>query len=304
MSPKILVTGGTGQLASALARLRPRSVVVAGRPGFDFDRPETIPATIRASRPALVINAAAWTAVDAAEAEPEAADRANHTGPALLAATCKDQFIPLIHVSTDYVFDGLKGAPYVETDPTSPTGIYGATKLAGETAVLAAHPDAVVLRTSWVYAGTGKNFVLTMLNAAKRAPRLRVVADQIGCPTNAGDLAAAVLAVADRLLAATPDAVGGIYHAAGSGETSWHGLALAIFAIAGRHGWPTPPVDAIATADWPTPARRPPDSRLDCGKLDQVFGVRLPDWRTSLDSAVTGMCTEAQNGAALAAAPG
>jgi dTDP-4-dehydrorhamnose reductase len=304
MSPIILVTGGTGQLATALARLRPETVVVTGRPGFDFDRPETIATALRAQGPALVINAAAWTAVDAAEAEPDAADRANHTGPALLAATCHMHGIPLIHVSTDYVFDGLKGEPYVETDPTSPTGVYGATKLAGETAVLAAHPSAVVLRTSWVYAGAGKNFVLTMLNAAKSAPRLRVVADQIGCPTNAADLAAAALSVADCLLAAPRDELGGIYHAAGQGQTSWHGLATEIFATAGRHGWPTPPVDPIATADWPTPARRPPDSRLDCGKLEAVFGVRLPQWQKSLQATVAGICQAAQTGAALAAAPG
>jgi dTDP-4-dehydrorhamnose reductase len=249
-----------------------------------------------------VINAAAWTAVDGAETERDAADRANHTGPALLAAACRAAGTQLIHISTDYVFDGLKGAPYTEADPTCPTGVYGATKRAGEQAVLAAFPEAVILRTSWVYARTGKNFVLTMLNAAKRAPRLRVVADQIGCPTNAEDLAAACLAVADQLLQRPQTgaaSMGGIYHAAGQGETSWHGLAVAIFETAARHGWPTPPVDAIATSDWPTPARRPPDSRLDCGKLASTFDVRLPKWRPSLDAAVAGICQRA-----LATAPG
>jgi len=296
----ILVTGGHGQLATSLAALAPARVAVIGRPEFDFDRPDSIASAIAAASPALVINAAAWTAVDAAESEAAAADRANHTGPGLLAAACRAAGAHLIHISTDYVFDGLKGAPYTEADPTCPTGVYGATKRAGEQAVLAAHPDAVILRTSWVYARTGKNFVLTMLNAAKRAPRLRVVADQIGCPTNADDLAAACLGVADRLLHAGSAApFGGIYHAAGQGETSWHGLALAIFETASRHGWPAPPVDAIATADWPTPARRPPDSRLDCGKLAAVFDVRLPIWRPSLDAAVAGICAQA-----LAVAPG
>jgi dTDP-4-dehydrorhamnose reductase len=304
MSGKILVTGGAGQLASALGRLRPNQVVVVGRPDFDFDRPESIAVTVAAHRPALVINAAAWTAVDAAESAAEGAARANHTGPALLALACRAHGARLIHVSTDYVFDGNKGAPYVETDAPSPTGIYGATKLAGEGAVLAALPQAVILRTAWVYAREGKNFVLTMLNAARRAPRLRVVGDQIGCPTNADDLAAACLAVADRLLATGPHgaeaaSLGGIYHATGQGETSWHGFAEAIFASAARHGWPSPPVDAIATADWPTPARRPPDSRLDCSKLARVFGVRLPPWQPSLDDAVAAICQKS-----LAAAPG
>jgi dTDP-4-dehydrorhamnose reductase len=293
----ILVTGGTGQLAGALARLRPGEVVVTGRPAFDFDRPGSIGEAVAAVKPALVINAAAWTAVDLAEKEPEAAARANHAGPGLLAEACRRHGAGLIHVSTDYVFDGAKGAPYVETDPTNPTGVYGATKLAGEHAVLASLPGAVILRTAWVYAEHGKNFVLTMLNAAKRMPRLRVVADQIGCPTNADDLAAACLGVADRMLAAPGNHdLGGIYHATGRGETSWHGFAQAIFAAAARDGWPSPPVDAILTADWPTPARRPADSRLDCGKLLRVFGVSLPAWQPSLDRAVAAICRAAPTG--------
>jgi dTDP-4-dehydrorhamnose reductase len=304
MTASILVTGGTGQLATALGRLRPAQVVVVGRPDFDFDQPQSIAAIVAAHRPALVINGAAWTAVDGAESDAEGAARANHTGPALLALACREHGARLIHLSTDYVFDGNKRAPYVETDEPCPTGIYGATKLAGEHAVLAALPQAVILRTAWVYAREGKNFVLTMLNAARRVPRLRVVGDQIGCPTNADDLAAACLAVADRLLANSPAgaeaaSLGGIYHATGQGETSWHGFAEAIFASAARHGWPSPPVDAIATADWPTPARRPPDSRLDCAKLARIFGVRLPPWQPSLDDAVAAICQKL-----LATAPG
>jgi dTDP-4-dehydrorhamnose reductase len=293
-----LVTGGGGQLAQSLARARPGTVQVVGRPAFDFERPETIAAVLEATKPSLVINAAAWTAVDAAETEPAQAARANAAGPAVLARLCQAADMPLIHISTDYVFDGLKRAAYIETDRPCPTGTYGATKLAGEQAVRACYPGAVILRTSWVYAQHGRNFVLTMLNAAKRAPRLRVVADQIGCPTNADDLAEAVLAVADRLAAqqaagGRESALGGIYHAAGQGETSWHGLASAIFATAAQHGWPCPPVDAISTQDWPTPARRPPDSRLDCSKLDAVFGVRLPAWQGSLARAVAAVCASA-----------
>jgi dTDP-4-dehydrorhamnose reductase len=197
------------------------------------------------------------------------------------------------------VFDGLKGAPYAESDPTSPTGVYGATKLAGEAAVRAAHPEAVILRTSWVYSGGGKNFVLTMLNAARRVPVLRVVADQRGCPTNAGDLAAAVLAVCDRLLSGAGGSLAGIYHAAGEGETSWHGLATAIFDEAARHDWPRPEVQAIATEDWPTPARRPPDSRLDCSLLASTFGLRLPPWEPSLRATVARLCTLPADGGTL-----
>ncbi len=291
----ILVTGGSGQLAQALARAGAGRVMVVGRPAFDFERPDTLSEAIQSHLPALVVNAAAYTAVDAAEAAPEEAARANASGPGLVAATCQEMGIPLVHVSTDYVFDGLKGTSYTEDDATNPTGVYGATKLAGERAVLAAHPEAVVLRTSWVYAATGKNFLVTMLNAARRARRLRVVADQTGCPTNADDLAAATLAVADRLLAhaasrGREQGLSGIYHATGQGETTWHGFATAIFAHAAQHGWPAPPVDAIATADWPTPARRPPYSRLDCSKLDATFGVSLPDWQESLGPAVTRAC--------------
>lgn len=284
---EILVTGGAGQLASAMARAAPARVRVVGRPEFDFERPDSIDALF-AAPPRILVNAAAWTAVDAAEAEQEAADRANHLGPARLAALCARHGTRLVHVSTDYVFDGNKGAPYREDDATNPTGAYGATKLAGERAVLAADPAALILRTSWVYATHGKNFVLTMLGAAKRVPRLRVVADQIGTPTNADDLAAAILGCL-----AKDDGPGGIFHATGSGETSWHGFAVAIFEEAAKHGWPCPPVDAIATADWPTPTRRPPDSRLDCSKLAGTYGVRLPDWRASLARAIATICAQA-----------
>ncbi len=283
----ILVTGGTGQVARALERLAGgRAMLRVGRPGFDFDHPEGVRPALREITPSLIVNAAAYTAVDKAESEPAAADRANHLGPALLAAYCAEAGIPLIHISTDYVFDGLKGTPYVETDATSPTGVYGATKLAGEQAVAASGARAVVLRTSWVYAATGKNFVLTMLNAAKKTNALRVVADQRGCPTTADDLAGAILAIADRLATDRDDAFGGVYHAAGTGEATWHGLAEAVFARAERHGLARPTVTPISTQDWPTPARRPPDSRLDCGKLRRTFGLALPDWRDSVDRTV------------------
>lgn len=280
----ILVTGGSGQLATALAR-NP-DVTVVGRPEFDFDRPETIDTAFAAANPALVVNAAAWTAVDAAETDPDGAARANRDGPARLAALCAAAGIPLIHISTDYVFDGDKGSPYVETDPTNPTGVYGATKLAGERAVLAVCPRAVVIRTAWVYSATGKNFVRTMLTLGKTRDHLRVVADQRGCPTAAGDLADIVLGVAHAAMASWRDDYAGVFHSGGTGETTWHGFAEAIFAEAARHGARAPSVEPITTAEFPTPAKRPADSRLDCSKLERVFGLRQPAWQASLAGVV------------------
>ena len=291
----ILVTGGSGQLARALGvALGDLPHRVVGRPEFDFDRPETLAALLRAARPALLINAAAYTAVDRAEQEPEAAERANHTGPAILARLCAEMGIACLHVSTDYVFDGAKGEPYTEDDPPNPTGVYGASKRRGEVAVLAACPQAIVLRTSWVYGATGKNFVLTMLAAARRSgaepAQLKVVGDQVGCPTAARDLAQAIASLARRILSEGFDpAWAGIYHASGTGSTSWHGLAAAMFEQAGSEqagplGVTPPHITAIATADWPTPAQRPADSRLDCSKLSRTFGLALPPWRATLPS--------------------
>jgi dTDP-4-dehydrorhamnose reductase len=290
----ILVTGGSGQLALALdaaARVPMRRV---GRPAFDFDRPETIEACFRAANPWLVVNAAAYTAVDAAETDQDAAFCANREGPAEVARLCAGAGIPLIHVSTDYVFDGAKQSPYVETDPVRPQGVYGATKLAGEQAVLASGAHAIILRTAWVYSHTGKNFVRTMLTVGRTRDRLTVVADQVGCPTAAADLADAILAIAGRIAeGGWQPAYQGVFHAAGSGETTWHGLACAVFRDAERHGMTPPRVDPIRTDDWPTPARRPANSRLDCSRLQSVFGVRLPRWENSVARAVDRIFAEA-----------
>jgi dTDP-4-dehydrorhamnose reductase len=282
----ILVTGGAGQVASELAARGGERIVRVGRPEFDFDRPESIADTVHRVRPTAVVNAAAWTAVDLAESEEAAAYRANRDGPATLARLCAEADVPLIHISTDYVFDGRKTAPYVETDPTGPTGVYGRSKLAGEHAVLEAGGRAIILRTAWVYNATGKNFVRTMLGAALKTDNLRVVGDQQGCPTNAGDLADAILAVMDRVQAGWQPAFAGIFHAAGTGSTTWHGFTEAIFDAAAKHGRRKPTVQPIATADWPTPAARPANSRLDCGKLGRVFGVSLPKWQESLTDTV------------------
>ena len=299
MMQPILITGVSGQLAVALGEGAPGhglSVRQYDRLALDFDRPASIVAAFAETAPWLVINAAAYTAVDAAEDDADAAFRANRDGPAQLARLCEDAGIPLIHVSTDYVFDGLKGAPYVEGDPTSPQGVYGASKLAGERAVLDLCSRAIVLRTSWVYSPVGKNFVRTMLNVAQRTDRLRVVADQKGCPTSAPDLGEAVLRIAACIAAdGWQDRWAGLYHAAGTGWTTWHGLAVEAFEAAARYGARVPTVDPIETSEWPTRAKRPPDSRLNCARLEATFGLRLPPWRDGLARTIDAVfATEAE----------
>ena len=289
----ILITGASGQLGDALVTLcqaRGIAFQAVARPDFDFEKPETLSACMAAAKPDFVINAAAYTAVDKAETDQAAARAGNHTGPLALARQCAQRDIPFIHVSTDYVFDGDKGAPYVETDRPHPTGVYGATKRDGEDAILSLGGKAVVLRTAWVYAAHGKNFARTMLAAGRRMPVLRVVADQRGTPTAAPDLAAAILAIVGKIEATgwRPD-YRGVFHATGAGETTWHGFAAAIFEEAAKLGYKAPAVQPISTTEWPTPTRRPPDSRLNCTKLAQVFGVTLPEWRASLPGIVAGL---------------
>jgi dTDP-4-dehydrorhamnose reductase len=282
----ILLTGGSGQLATAVAMAAPlcdMPVHRVDRPILDFDRPGTVAEVFSSCAPSLVINAAAYTAVDAAEDDTDAAFRANRDGPAQLARLCQSAGIPLIHISTDFVYDGCKGTPYVETDAAAPQNVYGASKLAGDLAVLEAWSRAIVLRTAWVYSPTGRNFVRTMLAAGQRNRQLRVVADQTGCPTSAADLADVILAIAARLANdGWQDSYAGVHHAAGSGAATWRDLAVATFAAAARHGMVTPTVTPIATHEWPTRAKRPPDSRLDCGKLQAAFGLRLPPWQDAL----------------------
>jgi dTDP-4-dehydrorhamnose reductase len=289
----IMVTGGSGQLGHALSVCLPAAGLeckMVSRPEFDFDQPATIRHAFARIRPALVINAAAYTAVDAAESDQEAAYRANRDGPALLAELCADAGIPLIHISTDYVFDGSKAAPYTETDTPCPTGVYGASKRAGEEAVEASGADAIILRTSWVYAAKGKNFARTMINAGRKVSSLKVVADQRGTPTAAEDLARVIteitLLIRER---GFKEQYRGIFHATGAGETTWHGFATAIFEEAVKHGESMPEILPISTADWPTPTRRPADSRLAGDKLQAVFGVSLPPWRGTVGPVVRAM---------------
>jgi dTDP-4-dehydrorhamnose reductase len=295
MTNPVLVIGATGQLARALAAEAERRrlfLLCRGRESFDVTDPAQRTALFDVLAPAAVINAAAYTAVDRAEDEQEAAFRLNAEVPGALAAAAAARGIPFIHVSTDYVFDGRKGAPYVEADPTAPLSVYGASKLAGEQAVRAAHPDALILRTAWVYSAFGRNFVRTMLDLAKERPALRVVADQRGNPTAAEDLAALILDLLARRETGLPLA-GGIYHAAGSAEASWHEFASAIVALfAERTGRPPPRVEPITTAEWPTRARRPADSRLDCGKLRTASGLGLPGWPETLPRIVSALLEE------------
>lgn len=283
---RILVTGRGGQLATGLEAALPAhgfEALLVGQPEFEFDKPETVAAVFHALKPDAVVNCAAWTAVDAAEDDEAGAYRANALGPALLGRLTHEAGIPIIQISTDYVYDGLKGAPYLESDLPNPLGAYGRTKLAGEWAAQAANPRCIVLRTAWVFAPMGKNFLRTMLALGEQRPELRVVADQWGSPTAAPDLADAIASILARLREnGWRDDFAGTYHATGGGFTNWHSFAEAIFTEAARHGGPHPKVHAIATADYPTKAKRPADGRLDNGKLARVFGVALPAWEAGL----------------------
>ena len=283
---RILVTGRGGQLATGLEAALPAQgfeALLVGQPEFEFDKPETVVAAFGALKPDAVVNCAAWTAVDAAEDDETGAFRANALGPALLGQLTREAGIPIIQISTDYVYDGLKGAPYRETDAPNPVGAYGRTKLAGEWAAQAANPRCIILRTAWVFAPMGKNFLRTMLALGEQRPELRVVADQWGSPTAAPYLADAIAAILVRIRdQGWRDDFAGTYHATGGGFTNWHSFAEAIFTEAARHGALRPKVHAITTADYPTKAKRPADGRLDNGKLAHVFGVALPPWEAGL----------------------
>ncbi len=285
---RLAITGQYGQVAQALAGIcydRGKTAVFLARPAFDLTVPEGIAAALKAARVDVVVSAAAYTAVDKAESEPDLAFAVNATGAGAVAVAAHALGLPLIHLSTDYVFDGRKPATYVEDDATAPLGVYGASKLAGEHAVIAAHPGAVILRTAWVYSPFGANFVKTMLRLAEARDEVGVVADQIGNPTSAYAIAECVVNVAARL-ALEKDAPHGIFHMAGSGEASWADLAEAVFVASKARGRPFAGVRRITTADYPTPAPRPANSRLDCGKLAQAFGVTLPAWQGSLEAVV------------------
>jgi dTDP-4-dehydrorhamnose reductase len=280
---KILISGHTGQVARELQlALQGHELLSLGRQAFDLARPASLRDTILRERPQLLINAAAHTAVDQAEQERELAFAINAEAPGVMAQACAELGIPLLHYSTDYVFDGSKDTPYVENDAPNPLGVYGASKLAGERAVAASGCDHLILRTSWVYSRHGKNFLLTMQRLLQERDQLRVVADQIGAPTWAGSIAAATA----ELIAAwqAGNRHWGTYHLSCQGETSWFGFAQAIGERLRAAGRPCAELLAIPSGDYPTPARRPLNSRLDGSKLARDWQVRLPAWQAALDA--------------------
>lgn len=291
MTARVLATGGAGQVGQELARrdgVHGMSVTALVRADLDVTDEAAVRRAFERHHPDIVINPAAYTAVDRAESDAETAFAVNEGGARALALACAMRGIPLVHLSTDYVFDGTKPDPYLETDPASPLGTYGRSKHAGEEAVRAALEHHVILRTSWVYAAHGANFLRTMLRVGSARDSLEVVDDQHGAPTWAGDIAAAALHIADRILneRATD---WGICHYTARGSTTWHGFARAIFdeaaAVTGRK----PAVTAIPTSAWPTPAARPANSRLDCSRVDRLFAPERPHWRASLSQVLAGM---------------
>ena len=278
---KILLTGSAGQLGRELVRSLAclGEVVACDRRALDLGDADALRSVLRATKPSVVVNAAGYTAVDRAESEPAAAAAVNGLAPGILAEEAKRCGALLVHYSTDYVFDGAKGAPYTEDDAPAPLSAYGRSKLAGERAIAAVAGRHLILRTGWVFGLHGANFIKTILRLARERDELRVVADQRGAPTWTRHLADAT-----ALLLARRDAAEGLFHVAAAGEATWHGYAEAIVATAAAAGLieRAPHVLPIATADYPLPARRPADSRLDCRRLARDCGIALPDWRTGL----------------------
>jgi dTDP-4-dehydrorhamnose reductase len=296
--PRVLVTGSTGQVGGALVDLlttNPELELWAPtRSELDLTDPDSIRAAVQRFRPRWILNPAAYTAVDKAETEPELARAINAIAPQVFGEEAARIGAVVLHISTDYVFNGAKPTPWVETDPTGPLNVYGATKLAGEQALAASGAAHLIFRTSWVYGATGKNFLLTILRYARERDRLTIVADQHGAPTSSRDLArmlAHVMAHVEAEATATGGdflaaarATGGVYHASGAGQTTWHGFAAEIVRLGqlSEPGATFARIDPIPTSDYPTPASRPRNSLMDCGKLAHTFGFSFPDWRDSV----------------------
>ena len=299
---RLLVTGTEGQVARAL---RERGGVVPevevtclGRPDLDLARPEMIWATVRAVCPDVIVGAAAYTAVDKAEDEPVVARAINAVAPGVLAAAAHEVGARYVHLSTDYVYDGRKSAPYVESDAVGPRGVYGETKLDGEAAVRDHCRTHVILRTAWVYSPFGRNFVRTMLELAAARTCLTVVDDQQANPTSALDLADAVLVIVGHWQRALETGLGEVYHCAGTGATTWCGLARHTLSLSRELGGPFAEVVGITTNEWPTKAARPANSRLDCGKFARDFGWRAPEWQGSVESVVRRLLSTTSAGSA------
>jgi len=291
----ILLFGANGQLGQEMVRAsaaRKMPLVALSHAEADIADAAAVRDAIARHKPALVVNAAAYTKVDLAETELEAARRGNETGPALLGEACAAANTPLVHISTDYVFDGTKPTAYAETDPVSPASSYGRSKAAGEYALRAAAPRHVILRTSWVYGEFGHNFLKTILRLAATRDELRVVADQRGCPTSTADLARAILGIAPRLAAG--EEVWGTYHFAGHGVTTFHGFASRIVAAQAPLTGRNPRVTAITSAEFPTPATRPANSELDCSLFARTFGFGGRPWTEETDAITAVLAAEAR----------
>jgi dTDP-4-dehydrorhamnose reductase len=291
---KILIYGAGGQLGHELMHQgRTLSLDIRGvdYPQTDITDPAMVRNDFSTYHPVLVVNAAAYTNVDAAESEPELTMAINKDGPANLARLCTANKIPLIHVSTDYVFDGTKGSLYRETDPVSPIGVYGRSKAEGETAVRTILDEHIIIRTAWLYGSHGQNFVKTMLKLARERDEIRVVSDQYGCPTCAADLAEAILTISGKLLH-RPVAKWGTYHYCGKGTISWHEFAQTIVDMSRRYGKvKTTRVEPVKTTDYPTRAKRPAYSALDCGLIAQNFGISPKPWHHSLKITIQQLCS-------------
>ena len=292
---RILISGCDGQVGWELQRTLSRlgEVIAVNRTQMDLAMPDAIRTCVRAHRPSLIVNAAAYTAVDRAESEPEAAQAINATAVAVLAEEARQIGAAMIHYSTDYVFDGSQPAPYVESDATYPLSVYGKTKLAGEEALAGAGIPYLTLRTSWVYGARGRNFLLTILKLAAERPELRIVADQTGAPTAACEIASATAAIAERWLAGDPAQRSGLYHLTASGKTTWHGFAEEALRLRAtlrpQESSRLARLTAISTSEYPTPAARPKNSQLNCEKLAQIFSVRMKDWKIALASVLQEM---------------
>ena len=288
---RYLVTGVQGQVVQSLIERGSLSsdveIIAVGRPELDLTDAETIRNVIEQTNPDVIISAAAYTAVDQAESDEANAVRVNSDGPAFIAKVAALKKRPLIQISTDYVFDGSKTTPYVEADPVAPLCAYGRSKLAAEKRIAEFHDNYAILRTAWVYSPFGKNFVKTMLRVANGREELSVVDDQVGNPTSALDIADGILKVASNLLDSKNSSKRGIFHMAGQGEASWADFAEVVFRISGEFGGPTAAVKRITTEEYPTPAKRPSNSRLDCRSIELEHSVKLPNWQTSTKHVVS-----------------
>lgn len=291
---RIAVTGKSGQVTSALQALKAPDieVIAIGRPELDLLAHFMVGETIAKFKPDVVVSSAAYTAVDKAESDEAAAFAINRDGAGAIAAAAAELSVPVIHLSTDYVFDGDKPELYVESDPVGPVSVYGRSKLEGEYAVAAANENHVILRTAWVYSTFGHNFVKTMLRLAETRDELSVVSDQLGCPTSANDIAVAIVKIAARLSKDSSPDLRGVFHLAGSGETNWAEFARNILSILEEKTGRRVTVRDIATADYPTAAKRPANSRLCCDKLKRLYGVSMPEWQVSTRAIVTKLLEE------------